>query len=849
MNKPHSEHPQIELTRIAAYDQICDRFEAAWRTGGQPQLEDALGAEPEPGRSVLLRELLAVELEQRNQRGEHPSPAEYLARFPACQSWLDELWRKNANPAAPVDENRAELPTQHDLDIEITSSMAPHAESPTARPEAIGRYRLLECLGEGGMGTVYHGRHTMIDREVAIKVLRADLARSALAGQRFLREAQACVKLVHPNIVTTHDVDRIGELVFMTMELLDGLNLAQYVNKRGPLPPPEAARIIQQSAQALSYAHSQGIIHRDIKPHNIMVLADGRVKLLDMGLARILDDDFDAAQREADADPNSPSRPFESVALRCTTPGSLLGTLAYMPPEQARDARQADARSDIYSLGCTLYFLLSGEHAFTGEKPEVVVAKHARAEYRRLAELNPQIPAELAAIVEQMIALEPSERYSTATEVVNALSDWLQSLPGGKASASKSSSNLIRDVGSLKRTLLDLELVSNDDWDRAVSAASAFTRSSRTEGPTWTSMITENPYVPPDRGVTPMSVLRRLQMPSAGKTEISLTDFQMQLIVGGQPELLRLPNHVLLERIGQSWKGEIFKARNIRQNRIEALRTFSPASLVGLEGSDSERLDAFLAHCRKLASLDHPALAKVYESGRFHSRAHGELAYVATEFVNEQNLQALLASPATIPDRTKWAADCIRELALALESAAAQGVHHWNLSPLCIKGGSSGAIKLLDIGIAELVLPRPGENDNAQSLFQKNPSFQPHATGHSPDQIDLYGLGTTFLYLLAGEQAFPEARPGSPLFPSVPRQDWSNTSNIRHLPSPIRNLLKGLLATHPVYTSFAQVIRELDSIQASRSQRRILLKTLLLLAAGAILAGAAWKFGLSWLAR
>src|SRR6516165_10878350 len=209
----------------------------------------------------------------------------------------------------------------------------------------LGKYRLLERLGEGGMGAVYLAAHIHMRRRVALKVLPPDRCAEPMALERFYREARAAAALNHTNIARAHDVDHEGSLHFLVMEYVDGSSLQEIVSKTGPLSVPRALHYLRQAALGLQHAHENGLVHRDIKPGNLLVDRQGTVKLLDMGLARFFTDKNDNLTKELNA--------------KC-----ILGTADYIAPEQAMDSHNADIRSDIYSLGFTGYFLLAGSSPF-----------------------------------------------------------------------------------------------------------------------------------------------------------------------------------------------------------------------------------------------------------------------------------------------------------------------------------------------------------------------------------------------------------------------------------------------------------------------------------------------------
>ena len=275
------------------------------------------------------------------------------------------------------------------------------------------RYEILGLIGKGGMGDVYNARHRKMERTVALKVINRGLVQKAEAIDRFHREVKAAAQLSHPNIVTAYDADQAGDFHFMVMEFVDGVDLSQTVKKRGALPVAEACDYIRQAAIGLQHAHERGMVHRDIKPHNMMVTADGTVKILDFGLASL------APEALAEA---------SSVEARgeLTAAGAIMGTPDFISPEQADDARKADIRSDIYSLGATLYYLLSGRVPFDDGSVMQKLKSHAQVEPAPLNSVRDDVPEELVAIASRMMAKDPDERYLTPKEVAEALESFLR---------------------------------------------------------------------------------------------------------------------------------------------------------------------------------------------------------------------------------------------------------------------------------------------------------------------------------------------------------------------------------------------------------------------------------------
>lgn len=271
-----------------------------------------------------------------------------------------------------------------------------------------GKYRLLQLLGIGGMGKVYLCEHVRMRRLVALKVLPVEQTKDESSVARFNREAQAAAALNHPNIVRAHDIDQDGSLHFLVMEFVDGTSLQDLVKKFGPLSVERACHYITQSAIGLQHAHEAGWVHRDIKPGNLLLDRTGTVKILDMGLARF----FQESAGE------SLTQKFDKSAV--------LGTADYLAPEQAVNSTDVDIRADIYSLGATLYFLLTGQSPFEqGTVAEKLLA-HQMKEPTPITQLRPDLPKALESVVRKMMAKKPVHRFQTPLAVVEALHEWVE---------------------------------------------------------------------------------------------------------------------------------------------------------------------------------------------------------------------------------------------------------------------------------------------------------------------------------------------------------------------------------------------------------------------------------------
>ena len=295
------------------------------------------------------------------------------------------------------------------------------------------RYRIIELIGKGGMGDVYKAEHRLMDRLVALKLINQDLVKNTQAVDRFRREVRAAASLTHRNIVTAYDAEQAGDVHFLVMEFVDGTDLSSVVQQQGPLPIAQACDCIRQAADGLQHAHETGMVHRDIKPHNLMLSESGQVRVLDFGLAG-----FAAESALLEAEPDGDAAHSGSVPLHLTTMGSVMGTPDYIAPEQARDAHSADIRADIYGLGCTLCYLLTGEAPFTADTVVNKLKAHEQQEPPALQGLRDDVPAELADIVTRMMAKNPDDRLQTPAEVATALSPFANAQQTGSVTAQRS---------------------------------------------------------------------------------------------------------------------------------------------------------------------------------------------------------------------------------------------------------------------------------------------------------------------------------------------------------------------------------------------------------------------------
>ncbi|MBA4065561.1 MAG: hypothetical protein C0501_17970 [Isosphaera sp.] len=355
-------------------------------------------------------------------RGELPAPelagvAEHIGGCAGCCAALGRLLHGSPAGSAPtgplVPDDQVQTPVGPPAAAPVPPDLADHP-----------RYKVLSELGAGGMGVVYKAEHRIMGRVVALKVMAPHLTAKAGSADRFRKEVRAAARLGHPNIVTAHDADEAGGLHFLVMEYVDGVSLERLVAKRGPLPVTAACALARQAALGLGHAHARGMVHRDIKPQNLMVTRRGHLKVMDFGLARFVRDGVEA---EAGPPGRLPFGAGKPVADPLTNPNLLMGTPDYLSPEQARNSAAVDARSDLYSLGCTLYFLLTGAAPFARASSLIdKLLAHTEEPPPPVREVRPDVPEGLAALLWRLLAKNPDDRPAGAAEVAAALAPYLR---------------------------------------------------------------------------------------------------------------------------------------------------------------------------------------------------------------------------------------------------------------------------------------------------------------------------------------------------------------------------------------------------------------------------------------
>ena len=397
------------LPRDKRIDRLCNRFEEAWLAGNRPKIDEFAGEAPRSESPELLRELLVVDLHYRRQLGEAPSLDEYRTAYPALDFGpLAEVFSATREPTMqawcpprPSDLSDITKVTAH------TTQDGPQAAGGNApRIDRVGDYELLEEIARGGMGVVYKARQISLGRTVAVKMILAGNLATKADHDRFHQEAEAAALLDHPNILPVFEVGEQEGQHYFSMGYVDGQSLAARLAE-GPLPPREAAELVATVAEAVDYAHRQGVVHRDIKPSNILLDKKGRPRVTDFGLAKRL-----------------------QGGSELTTTGQILGTPSYMAPEQAAgQAGAAGPAADVYSLGALLYTALSGRPPFQAATPLETMHQVLEREPVVLRKLNAAVPRDLETIVLKCLEKLAPRRYATAQALADDLRRFLAGRP------------------------------------------------------------------------------------------------------------------------------------------------------------------------------------------------------------------------------------------------------------------------------------------------------------------------------------------------------------------------------------------------------------------------------------
>lgn len=384
---------------IQRVDAICDEFESRWQDGQRPSLSEFLDEARGVDRDVLLRELLAVELEYRRQRSDVVSADEYRQQFPDAAGVVTQVFNEFST-VAPTRPGHAAL---QEVAAGATSQDLGTADD---GPTQFGDYELLEEIARGGMGVVYRARQKQANRVVALKMILSGQFAGEEEVQRFRSEAEAAARLDHPHIVPVFDVGEHEGQHYFSMGYVDGESLTDRLHD-GPLPPQSAAQLVRSTADAIACAHEHGVIHRDLKPSNVLIDRSGKPRVTDFGLAK-----------HVGADSN------------LTATGQVMGTPSYMPPEQAAgEVTQIDERSDVYSLGAILYTLVTGRPPFQAAQIVETLRQVIDDNPVEPRVLNPAVDRDLETICLKCLEKDPARRYQRAQDLIDELDRYLSGRP------------------------------------------------------------------------------------------------------------------------------------------------------------------------------------------------------------------------------------------------------------------------------------------------------------------------------------------------------------------------------------------------------------------------------------
>ncbi|MEQ1825617.1 MAG: serine/threonine-protein kinase [Pirellula sp.] len=382
---------RLSLTAKVKVNRLCDEFELLLQKNPNADLKEFVKRLSQEEIEAAFRELIDVDLSYRIRNNCSWDDQYYLDRFPKLdRAWLIE---------------RAKILTDGNAEL------SPQLANPISNGQ-LGDYTILGPLGSGGMGQVFRAEHRLMGRQVAIKFLKDSSLKDPSSKLRFEREVRTISKLNHANIVSAYDAREEAGMLFLVTELIDGEDLSNLVRRKGPLKPKDAMYYVWQAAKGLKYAHEQGIIHRDVKPSNLLLEKKKTVKVLDLGLARLM---------EAEHPTNS-----NQQAITSTT--HIVGTAAFMSPEQAKTPYAVDERSDIYSLGCTLYFLMTGKPPYIAKSEMETILAHLNDPIPdlRIPVGSPPASAELNLLLRRMLSKSPQDRPASMGQVVEKLASLIK---------------------------------------------------------------------------------------------------------------------------------------------------------------------------------------------------------------------------------------------------------------------------------------------------------------------------------------------------------------------------------------------------------------------------------------
>ncbi len=566
----------------------------------------------------------------------------------------------------------------------------------------LANFQIERVIGRGGMAQVYYGQDVKLERPVAIKVIDTRYRDNPTYAERFIREARTVATWRHENIIQIYYADDEEDLYYFVMEYIDGSDLgkliAEYVDQGQLMPQAEVVRIGRTIANALDYAHQQGVIHRDVKPSNVMVASDGRLVLTDFGLA---------------------------LAIEQGSLGEVVGSSHYVAPEQAQRSADAVPQSDLYSLGVILYELLTGRVPFDDPSPTAVALQHITLEPPPPREINPELSPEVEAVLLKALSKSPDDRYQTGQALLEALEESLQisqPVPAGPVEAEKAVLYQ-EDAGQSEVE----ESITDEAQEAMPGQAEAAGPSEPAPSP---AVKTDTPA--PDQ---PPTESPSVQPPPARTTEE---------LIGQQLDEYRLE-----ALLGQGGMARVYRGLDVRLNRPVAIKVIDTPFR-----ADSDYVRRFEREAQMIAQLDHPHIVTVYRFGE----ANG-LLYLAIQCIEGDSLDLLLAAYQESGDfiSPEEASRIVREVCLALDYAHEEGIIHRDVKPANIMLDKKGRAVLTDFGLALLTeMGTRGETFGSPNYIAPEQAI---SSANVVPQSDIYAVGVILYEMFTGQLPFASGDP------------------------------------------------------------------------------------------
>ncbi|QGJ72336.1 Hypothetical protein PBC10988_40540 [Planctomycetales bacterium 10988] len=610
----------------------------------------------------------------------------------------------------------------------------------------LGKYRLLDHIGSGGMGDVYLAQHRRLNRRCALKVLPVALTENPQLLARFYQEAQATAALDHPHIVRAYDVDEEGCVNFLVMEYVCGEDLQQRVQRDGWLDPKEIVNYLRQAALGLQHAHEKGMIHRDIKPSNLLVDAEGNLKILDLGVARL--------QKSED-----------EASLTLAGHEEVLGTVDYLAPEQLLDPHHVDGRADLYSLGCTLFFLLTGRPPFFEGTMAQRLMAHQAKEPPSIKSIREDVPIEVIGFCTRLMSKNPDDRYQTANEVAEAFDAYLCG-----ERKDQSGPTPIRNVKTTP------EVSSNLTGSTLFKVLSS---------PEEHAKIVKNL----SEGSITQQVMAKLIQQNV------LTKYQVEALVGRTRDPLSIAQYQIRERIEKGRLRGHYRALHKSFNLPVCLKVLRPT---GTNEQIRQKVSLFQHEARIATQVHHAHIWRSFEIGRM-----GKVLFLTMEELNGQSLQEFLNE--TQDWDVPFLCKLIRQTALGLAYMHEQQIVHRDIRPRNLWVTDQGNAKIIEFSSCRDSLHYLDVAQNggqpAPEKFVGNIDYVAPEQAIDPDAAtplsDIYSLGCTFYHLLTGRVPFEAGTPTKKLLMHATEQAEAPSKLNPAIPAQVDEIIGLMMAKQP----------------------------------------------------